>query len=410
MTERVVVRAGWKAGQAGETSTVQLRTASGAPLRVALYANTDWYLYNFRAPLIRQLVSHGCEVVLICPPGKYSERFSEFGVDWIPLALSRTSYNPVTEIRCARQLAKILDERSIDVVHSFTLRCVLHSALAVRSHPGIQAVHAITGLGKTFSGSTLRDKAVKAAMSHIVFPRLFRAGDPIVVQNSSDASHFKALETRRPGAVKLIPGSGVDCDKFRSGDRGFEAVPVRVLLAARLIRQKGILEYVDMARDIRDSGEPIECLLAGEPDEGNSDSVTVDEVEGWHREGLVTWLGHVDDMAALYRDVDIVVLPSYYGEGLPKSLIEAGASGVPIVTTDHPGCRDAVDDGVTGLLVPPRCSKALRDAVLRLARDAEMRAQFSQASRSKAFADFDVTIVNSRTLSLYDEAISSSSH
>lgn len=371
--------------------------------RVALYANTDWYLYNFRAPLIRKLVSLSFDILLICPPGKYSKFFSDFGVEWIPFSLSRNSYNFLTEVQSVRRLKRILDDKAPDIVHSFTLRCILHSALAVRSRPDIRAVHALTGLGKTFTSSFPRDRAIRMGLSQFVFPRLFREGDVIVVQNSSDAQFFVERQMKHPQSVRLIPGSGVDCEVFRPGARGFNATPIRILLAARLIRQKGIFEYIEMARDLRSRGEAIECLLAGEPDDGNDDSVTTEQIEEWVREGVVTWLGHVDDMASLFREVDVVVLPSYYGEGLPKSLAEAAASGLPIVTTDHPGCRDAVDDGSTGIIIPPRSAEALSQAVVCLARNTAMREKFSHAGRNKALADFQVESVNSRTIRIYDE-------
>src|SRR5690606_4362554 len=162
--------------------------------------------------------------------------------------------------------------------------------------------------------------------------------------------------------VRLIPGSGVDCIRFSPSQRPRPANPFRVLLPARLLWDKGIGAFVEAARILHHSGRNMEFLLAGDPEPGNPASVPPSEVTAWVGEGVVRWLGHVEDMPALMQSVDVVALPSYR-EGLPKGLIEAAACAAALVTTDVPGCRDVVTDGVDGLLVPPRDAKALASAI-----------------------------------------------
>jgi glycosyltransferase involved in cell wall biosynthesis len=175
-----------------------------------------------------------------------------------------------------------------------------------------------------------------------------------------------------------------------------------VLLAARLLWDKGIAEYVEAARRLRSEGHSVDFLLAGDPDPGNPAAVPEAAVRQWSAEGIVTWLGHVDDMPSLLRSVQVVVLPSYR-EGLPKGLIEAAACGLPLVTTDVPGCREVVTDGVDGLLVPVKDANALAAAIQRLQGDADLRRRLGAAARVKAEQEFDERIVVGRTLAVYRE-------
>jgi glycosyltransferase involved in cell wall biosynthesis len=178
-----------------------------------------------------------------------------------------------------------------------------------------------------------------------------------------------------------------------------------VLLAARLLWDKGIGEYVDAARQLRAAGLPIHFFLAGAPDPGNPDSVHQEELGAWAAEGLVQPLGHVADMRALFAKTDIVVLPSYYGEGVPRSLIEAAACALPMVTTNHPGCREVVTDGVDGLLVPVRDAGALAAAIRHLHDHPKWARQLGRAARAKALAESDERIVIERTLAVYQELL-----
>src|SRR5690606_30915248 len=169
-----------------------------------------------------------------------------------------------------------------------------------------------------------------------------------------------------------------------------------------LLWDKGLAEFVEAARQLQSEGRAIEFLLAGDPDPGNPAAVPEATVRGWAEEGVVQWLGHVDDMAGLFASVDVVVLPSYR-EGLPKGLIEAAACALPLVTTDVPGCREVVTDGVDGLLVPARDAAALATAIARLQDDPELAERLGEAARAKVLAEFDEKIVIERTMAVYRE-------
>ena len=203
--------------------------------------------------------------------------------------------------------------------------------------------------------------------------------------------------------MRLIKGSGVDCVRFHPPDSPRPVPPLRVLLAARLLWDKGLAEYAVCARRMRAEGHEIEFLLAGDSDPGNPSAVPEAVMRDWVSEGVITWLGHVDDMPTLYRSVHVVVLPSYR-EGLPKGLIEAGACGCALVTTDMPGCREVVArDGEDGLRVPVRDAHALAAAIARLEDDEHLRIRLGEAARRKALAEFDERIVIERTFAVYRE-------
>jgi glycosyltransferase involved in cell wall biosynthesis len=233
-------------------------------------------------------------------------------------------------------------------------------------------------------------------------------GARLILQNPDDVELFARGGLADPTTVRLIAGSGVDCERFkprRAPAPGTgEAAPLRVLLAARLLWDKGLAEYVEAARILRAQKRSIRFLLAGDPDPDNPAAVPAAAVESWTEEGLLEWLGHVDDMPALFAEVDVVVLPSYR-EGLPKGLIEAAACGLPLVTTDVPGCREVVTDGVDGLLVPARDGPALAAAIARLQDDPVLAFRLASAARARALSEFDERIVVRRTIAVYAELL-----
>jgi glycosyltransferase involved in cell wall biosynthesis len=259
-------------------------------------------------------------------------------------------------------------------------------------------------------GYVFTSNAPRALVLRPVIRRLFRYaldgdGALLILQNPDDAALFARARLVKPEKVRLIPGSGVDCTRFTPVDgSGRPAGRFRVVLPARLLWDKGVAEYVEAARLLRGRGVPVDFLLAGEPDPGNPAAVPEHVVRGWVGDGLVQWLGHVQDMPGLFHSVDAVVLPSYR-EGLPKGLIEAAACALPLVTTDVPGCREVVTDGEDGLLVPVKNGPALADAIARLQADPALCRRLGAAARRKALAQFEERSVIERTLGVYRELI-----
>ncbi len=247
----------------------------------------------------------------------------------------------------------------------------------------------------------------------------------LVLQNPDDVALFRHASLVNLAHVRLIPGSGVDCRRFAPVGGAAEGAvqssagpapagvkvtvpgetqPLRVLLPARLLWDKGLAEFVHAARALRAQGRRVNFILAGLPDPGNPAAVPQETVRAWVAEGVVQWLGHVDDMPALMRSVDVVALPSYR-EGLPKGLIEAAACGLPLVTTDVPGCRHVVTDGVEGLLVPAKDADALAAAIARLQDSPALRESLGHAARERAVREFDERSVVRRTLDVYADLL-----
>lgn len=372
-------------------------------MKAVLFANTDWYLYNFRRALALALQRAGYDVLLISPPGPYGEKLRGLGLRWESLPMQRRSLNPLRELTLLWHLVRLLRRERPALVHGFTIKCAVYGSLAARL-AGIHArVNAVAGMGYVFTSSQWKARLLRPVVRNLLRLALGGRDARLILQNADDVELFRQAGLVDPAHVRLIRGSGVNCAQFAgiSPQAPADGCP-RMLLASRLLWDKGVAEYVDAIRQLRHQGRTFQALLAGTPDPGNPAAVPEATIRGWVDEGLLTWLGHVDDMIGLLGAVDIVVLPSYR-EGLPRTLVEAAACGLPLITTDVPGCREVVSDGVDGLLVPMGDSEALAQAMARLQDDPAFARQLGDAARRKARAQFDERIVVERTMAVYAE-------
>jgi glycosyltransferase involved in cell wall biosynthesis len=397
-------------------------------MKLALFANTDWYLYNFRLSLVVALREAGHEVVLISPPGPYGTKLLGMGFRWVAAPMERRSLNPLAELRLIWWLRRLFVSEQVHLVHSFTIKSAVYGALAAKLAGVPSRVNAVAGMGYVFSSNDRQARLLRPWVRRLVRITLGGPQSRLILQNPDDVNVFKRQRLVRAKLIRLIPSSGVDCDRFSpnapagkqladeawkqriagfrrgkgSDSDGYQ--PLRVLLPARMLWDKGVGEFVEAARMLRAEGRRVELLLAGDPDPGNPGAVPVSHLNQWEAEDLVNWLGHVDDMPALLRAVDVVALPSYR-EGLPRGLIEAGACGRPLITTDAPGCREVVQHGVNGLLIPVRDPLALADAIRKLEDEPVKREEMGRAARVKVLAEFDERIVIERTIAVYRELL-----
>lgn len=373
-------------------------------MKIIFYANTEWYLYNFRLGLAKHLRNEGYEVVMVSPPGKYGSKLRTQGFRWIPLEMHRRSLNPLREVRTVLALADIYRTENPALVHHFTLKCIVYGGMAARLAKVPAAVHAVAGLGYVFASQRLRTRL----MLRPLVRRLLRnvcnqPGSAVIVQNCDDLAFISGLGLSPGTQLALIRGSGVDTNQFGQARSPVLATSgsLAILFVGRLLFDKGIVDFIDMASHCRKEGDlALRFLVAGEPDPGNPASVPEELFRRWKDAGVVEFLGHVEDMAALLAGVDVVVLPSR-AEGAPRSLIEAAACGIPLVATDVPGCREVVIDGRNGFLVPLHDVDALASAVLRLARDRELRQRMGAAGRQLVLESLDERIVFERTVDVY---------
>jgi len=374
-------------------------------MKIILFANTDWYLYNFRCSLALALRDAGYEVLLLSPPGDYGEKLRALGLRWEAVPMDRRSLNPLREASLLLYLRQLLLRERPALVHGFTIKCAVYGALAARAAGVPARVSSVSGMGYVFTSDDLKARLLRPAVRALLRLAVDGRHARLILQNPDDVALFERAGLVAREHIRLIPGSGVDCARFVAAPRAREAgQPLRVLLAARLLWDKGLAEYAAAARQLHARRRAIEFLLAGDPDPGNPAAVPEATVRAWVDEGVLQWLGHVDDMPALLASADVVVLPSYR-EGLPKGLIEAAACALPLVTTDVPGCREVVTDGVDGLLVPVRDADALADAIARLQDDPALAARLGQAARRRALAEFDERSVIAQTIAVYCELL-----
>lgn len=371
-----------------------------------LFANTEWYLYNFRLALAKAIREAGFEVVFVSPYGPFGARLQAEGFRWFPVYMDRRSLNPWSETKLILDLVSLYKRERPDLVHHFTLKSVVYGSIAARL-AGIQnRVNAVTGLGHVFTSKSIRASLVRPVLRLLLRSVLGGASCRLIVQNEDDYAFFREEGLIAPDRIRLIRSSGVNTSKFGDNSRklNFDST-FKVLLATRLLWDKGVGEYVEAARILKHENRHIQFLMAGAPDEGNPASVPNGVINEWVRDGIVDMLGHVDDMPALLRSVDLVVLPSYR-EGVPRILVEAASCGLPIVATDVPGCREIVVHNVNGLLVPAKDSTKLTEAIKYLADNTDECARLGLAGRKKVLAEFDEELVIRETFGVYRELIS----
>jgi glycosyltransferase involved in cell wall biosynthesis len=319
--------------------------------------------------------------------------------------MNRRSLNPQRELGLIRRLAAIYTVEQPDLVHHFTIKCVVYGSLIARWHGIRNRVNAVTGMGYVFSGEGYRARLLRPIVRNLIRATLGGEGSRLILQNKDDLAAFIAAELASTERTHVIMGSGVDTSRFHPTSASRSPNAMRVLLASRLLWDKGIREYIEAARLVKEAGLPVEFLLAGNPDPGNPASVPESQIEKWREGAAVQYLGHVAEMPRLLADIDVAVLPSYR-EGVPRSLLEAAACGLPIVTTDVPGCREVVRHGVNGLLVPARDPAALAAAIRFMWERPEERVRMGSAARQTVLKDFDQHIVFEKTFAVYSDLLS----
>jgi glycosyltransferase involved in cell wall biosynthesis len=372
-------------------------------MRILLFANTDWYLFNFRLALAKAIRELGVEVVLVSPPGEYGLRLEREGFRWIPLKMDRRSLNPWAEAKVVSALASIYRRVQPDVVHHFTIKSVIYGTIAARLAGIPNKINAVTGLGHVFTSNSLSARLLRPLVGALFRLALHTPNARMVLQNVDDQGLFLNNRLVAPGSIRIIRGSGVNTDRFSpQGRADRQGNGLRVLMATRLLWEKGVGEYAEAARMLKPILPDMDFLLAGAPDDGNPSSVPCSTIASWQDEGVITALGHLEDMASLLQEVDIVVLPSYR-EGTPRILLEAAASGLPIVATDVPGCREIVEHKLNGLLVPAKNPRALAEALRYLAGNPNEKRRMGEAGRRKVLEEFDERIVIEKTMGVYRE-------
>lgn len=338
-----------------------------------------------------------------------SEPLRDFGFTVHGVPMSRSGARPWQELQTILAIRRVLARCPPRLMHNVGFKAVVNGTHAAWLSPSTPAVvNHVTGLGHMYAGEGLRKRLSRAIMN-LGFASSFRVvgRQRIIVQNPDDARLLSDEAGAPDKRLRIILGSGVDTDRFRKMEdaKSVGSEPV-VLFAARLLWSKGVGDFVEMARSLRVEFDQVRWVIVGAPDEGNLSSVPPETVDAWASEPGIEWWGWRDDMDRVYQQADVVCLPTVYREGVPKVLIEAASSEVPVVATDMPGCREIVRHGENGFLVPPRDGPALTDAVRRLLENAAVRRRMGRRGRELVKDEFSQERVVEATMRIYGELLS----
>lgn len=365
------------------------------------FVTEDWYFCSHRLPLAQAAIAAGYRVTLVTRVRKYGEQIRRSDIQLIPLEINRRSLNPLRELFLIIKLLIIYRRERPDIVHHVAMKPVVYGTMVAYLTGIAGVVNALAGLGFLFTSRQLLARILKPIMQ-IALRWLLNGANQIIVQNPDDLQLLCDRMGIAKSKVHLIYGAGVDLNVF-----SFVPIPKPaptnpiILLPARLLWDKGVGEFVAAASILRNWGLIVRCVLVGIPDLGNPAAVPEATIHTWVQSGVIEWWGYRADMPAVIQQCNIVCLPSYYGEGLPKVLAEAAACGRPIVTTDTPGCREVVEQGVNGLLVPIQDAIALANALAELVHNPELQVVYGQAGRELAMAKFGSEKIIAATLKVY---------
>lgn len=371
-----------------------------------LYLVTEsGYFFSHRYALAKAAQIQGYDVVVATTlVGQDKARLQAAGFKVCPLVrMNRTSLNPWKQLLSLIEVYSLYRTEKPDVVHHLAMKPVLYGTIAALMAGKSSIVNALTGLGYVFISPSLKAKILRWVLWHL-FKLLFKGKNRIlIVQNGDDFKLFSKILP--PKNVTLIRGSGVDTTAFCPAEKTKDRKKLKVVLLARMLWDKGIQEAIDAVTVLKKNPfykklAPFEFVLAGGLDLQNPSGIPQQFIESWQELGICKWAGKVDDVADFYQKSDIVVLPSYR-EGLPKSLLEAAACGLPIVTTDVPGCREVVQHNKTGLLVPVKTVLPLAQALERLLKDKTLRIKLGKNARTSVVKHFSEELVIQQTLKCY---------
>lgn len=363
---------------------------------IAITANTSWYLYNFRKNTIISLIENGYRVLVVSPFDDYTNKLKMLGCNCVNLFLEQSGTNPFKDVISFLNFLRVFIKEKPDVVLNFTPKNNIYSTLAANLC-GIKSINNISGLGILF---------IRQNLTSIIAGFLYKVSqskaEKIFFQNDQDRELFIKNKLAPVNLTDRLPGSGVDLKRFTFTSSDDDGV-VRFLLVARMLFDKGIGHYIEAARVLKSKyGNRVEFRLLGFLDVNNPSAISKLQMQEWVDEGIIDYLGTSDCVEAEIAKVDCMVLPSYYREGVPKSLLEAAAMGKPLITTNNVGCRDTVDDGINGFLCEPRSTESLVEKLEYMTLCShQQRMLMGVASRKKMEREFDECIV----IQKYIEAI-----
>jgi len=364
--------------------------------------NSPSFFLSHRLPVAVEARKKGYEVHVATAGGEAASELLGYGLIHHEIPLTRSGRRPSSELRSLISLWRLMRTVKPTIVHLVTIKPVLYGGVAARAARVPAMVAAISGLGTLFVDGAVQAGWLRRLVQVFYRLALGHRNSAVIFQNADDRHVLESIGALRPEQPRLIRGSGVELEDYPFLPEPKEG-PQVVTMAARLLADKGVREFVDAARIIAGRGLAAEFRLIGNPDPGNPASITESQLDDWRHLPNLRLLGYRQDIAEQYAQSHVVTLPSYYGEGLPKSLVEAAACGRAVVTTDMPGCRDAIEPGKSGMLVPARDAAALADAIQYLVERPDTRRAMGEAGRRLAEQEFAIDKIVAQHLAIYEE-------
>ncbi len=354
--------------------------------KITICSNTSWYLYNFRQGLIKALQNQGYEVSLIAPVDDYTERLEHLGCRHYDIELNNKGTNPIEDTKLMYQYYKLFKEINPDILLIYTIKPNIYASI-ISKILNIETINVVAGLGTVFLDNKPSSKLARGLYKISLF------NNKVLFENGDDNREFIKRNIIKKRQSTIIPGSGINTDSFQPKNSVTKKEDITFLLIARLIKDKGVIEYVEAIKSIKDKYPNAKFKILGSYYFDNPSAISEGEVKSWVKNGIIEYLGYTDAVLEEIEKVDCIVLPSYR-EGLSRVLLEAGSMSKPIITTNVTGCREVVDNGYNGFLVTPKSSKSLAVAIEKMINlSHKERVQMGIRGRLKVINEFEEKIV-----------------
>jgi len=369
--------------------------------KIIIVSNTAWYLYNFRLGLLYLISNKDYELHIVCPEDEYTAKLINLGFLVHKWGLNRSSINPLNEILSICKLMKIYMSIKPDIVHHFTIKACFYGSICSLLCRTKNVINCFTGLGHLFISTGKKIKLIRKLA--LPFSRFIFLNKNVktIFQNNSDREYLLNLKLVKKRNSFVIPGSGVDINHFKPIKKKLNSKSLRLLFPSRIIKEKGIIELITAVDLLNKENIPIKLYIAGRTDQGNRSCITLKEERILKKQKNIIMVGHLDDIRTIYKDIDIVILPSWR-EGLSKSLLEAAAMGKAIITTNVPGCKEIVEHMKTGLLVRIKSPEELKESIIKLYKNPKLIVELGKAARKKVIREFELKKINNMTIDLYE--------
>jgi glycosyltransferase involved in cell wall biosynthesis len=356
-------------------------------MRIGIITNSSWNIYNFRLGLIEAFIAEGYQVVAIAPNDGFVEELKAKGCEFYEVNIERKGANPLKDLGLVAELYHIYKKANIQIALHFTIKPNIYGTLAARLL-NIPAISNVTGLGTTFIRNNLTSKIAQS-----LYRFAFRFPKKVFFQNQDDLALFLQKKLISKKITDLLPGSGIDIEKFKPVFPHHRHTPFTFLLIARLLYDKGIIEYIEAIKILKKQNLPLHFQLLGKIETDRGLGITQEQLSHWTAEGIVTYLGTTNDVRPFIQKADCVVLPSYR-EGTPRTLLEAASMGKPLIATDVAGCRETIVEGINGFLCKVKNAQDLAEKMAKMSRISETEWQeMGKQSRRLATEKFDQNIV-----------------